>query len=367
MALTLTVIVVAGANAQPADSAATEDQKPATTTFFGDTGLWFVPTAEVLAHGRWSVSGYRRGTNYVQGFANVSDVAGTFAVGIRDRVELFGSFLFVTRVDRDLRPIFINDAEVGGVVNSYPRVNTGWTGNNVGDLFLGAKVSLMSEASGDAAALALRGMVKAPTGASDVGASSGGTDFSVDMIVSKEMNRRVDLSGYAGYEFLGTPDGFEAPDGALKWGVGAGFPSRGSLRGTLELNGILPSSDTVTLAGATLVGSDGSLPPLVSDVRSLTRATVALTWQASNGFFIGGGYTWDIPRDDRDAFVTDEDGFSDYGDLQVRIGYWPVRRPAAVQAQAPATPPPAPPAPAPPPPPAAAATPAPAPAPAPAP
>ena len=53
-----------------------EDTRPATTTFYGDTGLWFVPTAEVLAHGKWSVSGYRRGTNYIQGYTNIGDFAG---------------------------------------------------------------------------------------------------------------------------------------------------------------------------------------------------------------------------------------------------------------------------------------------------
>ena len=85
------------------------ETRPATTTFFGDTGLWFVPTAEVLPHGKWSVSGYRRGTNYIQGFTNVGDFAGTFGVGIKDQREIFGSFLFDTRIDRDLRPLFIND------------------------------------------------------------------------------------------------------------------------------------------------------------------------------------------------------------------------------------------------------------------
>ena len=29
-------------------STTTDDTRPATTTFFGDTGLWFVPTGEVL-------------------------------------------------------------------------------------------------------------------------------------------------------------------------------------------------------------------------------------------------------------------------------------------------------------------------------
>ena len=82
-----------------------EETRPATTTFFGDTGLWFVPTGEVLGHGKWSVSGYRRGTNFIQGYTNVGDFAGTFAVGVRDRAEIFGSFLFDTRIDRDVRPV----------------------------------------------------------------------------------------------------------------------------------------------------------------------------------------------------------------------------------------------------------------------
>src|SRR5919109_567238 len=91
---------------QSSSTSTAEDVRPATTTFFGDTGLWFVPTAEVLPAGKVSVSGYRRGTNYIQGYTNVADFAGTFAVGIKDRVEVFGSFLFDTRIDRDVRPIF---------------------------------------------------------------------------------------------------------------------------------------------------------------------------------------------------------------------------------------------------------------------
>jgi len=62
-------------------SSASEETRPAFTTFFGDTGLWFVPTAEVLPSGRWSASGYRRGTNFLQGYVNVGDFAGTFAFG----------------------------------------------------------------------------------------------------------------------------------------------------------------------------------------------------------------------------------------------------------------------------------------------
>src|SRR5438874_3971266 len=122
-------------------STATADTRPATTTFFGDTGLWFVPTAEVLPAGKWSVSGYRRGTNFIQGYTNVGDFAGTFGVGIGDRAEIFGSFIFDTRIDRDLVPRFTSDPTFGGVIDRYPRVNTNWTGDNVGDFTIGAKIN----------------------------------------------------------------------------------------------------------------------------------------------------------------------------------------------------------------------------------
>src|SRR6266550_4510630 len=105
-------------SAPPASDAAT---RPATPTFFGDTGIWYVPTGEVLGNGKWSGSVYRRGTNWIQGYTNVGDFAGTFAVGVKDRAEIFGSFLFDTRIDRDLYPLFVNDPNFGGIIDRYPR------------------------------------------------------------------------------------------------------------------------------------------------------------------------------------------------------------------------------------------------------
>src|SRR4051812_5805829 len=194
-------------------SASADETRPATTTFFGDTGLWFVPTAEVLAHGKWSVSGYRRGTNWVQGFTNVGDFAGTFAVGIRDRAEIFGSFLVDTRIDRDLRPLFTSDPKVGSFVDRYPQMKTTWSGDNVGDLYVGAKVNLLSEFRQQRMALAVRGLFKLPTGDDAAGVSTGATDFAVDVIASKELQRRLEFSAYGGYEFRGAPDGFDTPGG----------------------------------------------------------------------------------------------------------------------------------------------------------
>ena len=177
------------ANTQSAAFTAYEDQRPATTTFLGDTGIWYVPTAEVLRSGTWSVGGDRRGTNYVQGSSNVADFAGSLAVGIGNRVEVFGAFLFDTRINRNDAPVFANEAREGGIAARYPRVNESWTGNKVGDLYVGSKVNLLSEYREAPMALAVRGIVKLPTGNEEAGVSTGKTDVMADLIVSKELAR----------------------------------------------------------------------------------------------------------------------------------------------------------------------------------
>src|SRR4051812_32999922 len=335
------------AQSQSGSSQSTSETRPATTTFFGDTGLWFVPTAEVLAHGKWSVSGYRRGTNWVQGYTNVGDFAGTFAVGIKDRAEIFGSFLFDTRIDRDVRPLFIpNNSEFGGVVDRYPLVNQYWTGDNVGDFFVGAKINFMSEYQQKPAAIAARVLFKLPTGKKDVGVSTGQLDTAVDLIVSKEAAKLVDVSGYGGYEWRGQPDGFDTPGSAFRWGGGVAFPSRNFLRVNGEINGLVVSSDTTTRTGSTLRAVDNSFAPLVSNTENITRATVALTAQGKNGFFGGVGVSWNVPSKARDTAFAEahEDPFGDYYDWQVRIGWHPGVRTYVAPAPPPPPPPPPPPA-----------------------
>jgi hypothetical protein len=60
--------------AQPdQDSPETGETRPATTTFLGDTGLWFVPIGEVLPAKKWSLSAYRVNYDYNQGFTDVSN------------------------------------------------------------------------------------------------------------------------------------------------------------------------------------------------------------------------------------------------------------------------------------------------------
>jgi outer membrane protein OmpA-like peptidoglycan-associated protein len=329
----------------PPGQSTDDSTRPATTTFFGDTGIWFVPTAEVLPSGKWSASAYRRGTNWIQGYTNVADFAGTFAVGIKDRAEIFGSFLFDTRIDRDLYPVFVNDPSFGGVIDRYPRVTQNWTGDNVGDFYLGAKINLWSESRQNPAAIAVRGMVKLPTGKKDVGVSTGKADGSIDLIISKEAAKLVEVSGYGGYEFRGSPDDFDAPTGAFRWGTGVTFPSRNVLRVFGELNGELPNKDTTTFRGVTAACVNCGVMPIISNTENLTRATFGFTAQAKNGFFGGVGVSWNVPTKGRNLSFTDTDEWGDYYDWQIRIGYHPGVKTYAPPPPAPVPPPPPPPVP----------------------
>jgi hypothetical protein len=165
------------------------------------------------------VSGYRRGTNYNQGYSNVADIAGTFAVGIADRAEVFGSFLFDTRIDRDVRPLFVNNPTWGGIIDRNPRVNTGWTGDNVGDFYVGGKFSLASPSRGAPVSFSLRALWKIPTGDEAVGVSTGKSDFALDAIVSKSS---PPLSFPAMPATRPAADRtVETPGSAFRWGAGA--------------------------------------------------------------------------------------------------------------------------------------------------
>ena len=165
LALVGALLLVTGEAWAQAPAGMEETVRPATTSVYGDTGLWFVPTGEVLRDRTWSASAYRLNWDVRQGFTDISHFEGTFAYGVKGRAEIFGAIRFVTRIDRDTRPIFgFGGDRYGGVDNNYPFVREGWIGNKFGDTFLGAKVSLLSESRQHPVALALRGMVKVPTG-----------------------------------------------------------------------------------------------------------------------------------------------------------------------------------------------------------
>jgi len=336
----------ASAQQAPPPAAATET-RPATTTFMGDTGLWYVPTAEVLPRKKWSMSAYRVNFDDNQGFTDVSNWPVTFGYGISDRAELFGSWVLVNRIDRDIRPLYLASIPAaGGFVPQHPLASEGWSGNQLGDLWIGLKWSLASEFDQKPVAFALRPMIKLPTGDKDGGASTGKTDFVLDAVLSKELNQRVEVSGYGGFIFRGEPDAVETTNG-FRWGIGAGMPSRKSLRLTAELTGEFYSNDSLSTKQQ-LLASDGSFLPngFTETVNSPVDFNLGLTWQGSNGFFAGLGWTYRFTVDKRDEFLSPyTNGAGDRMDIVGRIGYHPGVR---IYVPPPPPPPPAPaPAPAP--------------------
>src|SRR5262245_37003976 len=62
---------------KPDPNAGPTETRPATTTVEGDTGLWYVPTGEVLPKGKWSVSFYRTNWDRKEAFSDVSNLRGT--------------------------------------------------------------------------------------------------------------------------------------------------------------------------------------------------------------------------------------------------------------------------------------------------
>jgi hypothetical protein len=329
--------VVAFAGPVAAQTADAQDVRRATTTTQGDTGLWFVPTAEVLPARRGSFSAYRVNFDFDQGFTDVSNWPVTVGVGLADRVELFGSFTLVRRIDRDIRPLFDStQSAVGGVVNEYPFVNDGWSGNKLGDLWVGAKFNLASQYRQAPAAMALRAQLKIPTASRDNGVGSGKLDAAIDAIVSGEINQRVELSAFGGFIVRGDPDEFDLLNG-FRWGVGAGLPTRQNLRLTAELHGEIYSGDAVTLEGA-VPAQFGAAPPVNSEQRGPVNASVGLTWMGANGLFAGAGINWNARMKSRSDFgYTDVTG--DSLGFQVRLGYHPGVRVYVPPAPAPEPPP----------------------------
>jgi len=324
-ALGLTVLGALWASAAGAQTPATSSSSAAsdstlrlaTNTADGDTGLWYVPTAEILARGKWSAAGYRTGFNYREGFSQVTNVPLTFGIGVSKRAEIFGSFRAVTRIDRDTRPLFQSDPLIGGVVGPYPFVKQGWSGSQVGDFLVGAKINLLSEADNKPAALAVRGMVKLPTGSKEYGVSTGKADGIVDVIVSKDAGKKVELTGYAGAIVRGQPDG-ASQSNALRYGVGAGFPTGRSLRVTAEYFGEKPFDKTTI--STPLVAFDGSIAPTSTPLDTFNALTFGLTWQHHSGFFAGAAATWSGPTADRSKYRVDEQQSGDWLDYQFRIG-----------------------------------------------
>jgi outer membrane protein OmpA-like peptidoglycan-associated protein len=337
-----------GTQAPPPSQTQSEDRRLATSTPQGDTGIWFVPTGEVLLRSKWAVSFQYVNVDDGQGFTDISRFPVTFAYGLGNRAEIFGNWTLVTRIDRDTRPLFFastadeeDSGTGGGLVVDHPLNRVGWTGNKLGDLWIGGKVNLLASSTGPTA-FAIRGQLKLPVGDEDSGASTGKMDTQFDAILSTKRGN-TDISGFGGMIFRGSPDGYDLTNG-IRWGIGAGFGR--SLHFSTELFGEQYFDDTIT-APAGLLGADGSLVPVTSSVKSPIIWDIGLTYRAQNGFYIGAAASMNLTMSGRDDVIAvnpllvspQESQTWDKAGIQVRIGF----HPGAFARNPPAPPPPPPP------------------------
>ena len=106
LALAGALVLVTGDAWAQAPAGYEETVRTATTSVYGDTGLWFVPTGEVLRDGTWSASGYRVNWDVRQGFTDISHFEGTFGFGIEPQDGDFRGRAIPLRIDRDTASIF---------------------------------------------------------------------------------------------------------------------------------------------------------------------------------------------------------------------------------------------------------------------
>ena len=314
----------ATASQQPDNAQATGERGRVAVTTDGDTGLWWVPLADTNGARRTRGSIQRNSFNTPQGQMNVANFTANVSFGLAERVDIYGAWDLIQRVDRDNLLLFNNDPDRGGVDPRAPYANERWTGNKIGDFRVGTKVAFLSEAAGSPVGLAARVTLNLPTGDADVGAGQGSVAADVSGVLSKWLSNKFVVSGELGYNFRKNPEDpvvVHVPN-FFRWGGGIGITPNQSWLIHGELLGRTWERDTTSLDG-TIVAEDGTISPMVTVTDHTTSFTTGVTWFADNGFFVGAELRWDTPMQDR--LNASEDSNGDFVDYHVRLGWGPRR------------------------------------------
>jgi peptidoglycan-associated lipoprotein len=292
--------------------------RPSLPTVNGDTGIWFVPTGEVLPANKWSFSVFRANFDRRQGLTDVNNFGLTGAFGIADHLEIFASWRLV-RIDRDVRPTFVPDEPTfGGVSQEFPYVRRGWSKTLGGPVMVGGKWALLSQGRGDAMALAPRVMVKFPSGST--WSSTNDWDGHFDLVASREFGQSFELSGIAGGVIRGDSDEFRVSDG-VTWGLGAAFPTRSQFRALVEWQGEFVIKDFTQVINPPYIAEDGSIAPVFSPISDPTNVKFGGVWQANNGLFVHAGANYSFGTGGR--VVAGQDIDHNAWGLDVRVGWHP--------------------------------------------
>jgi outer membrane protein OmpA-like peptidoglycan-associated protein len=234
-----------------------------------------------------------------------------FAFGATDKIEIFGSFAG-RRIDADLVPVARN-----GQPQDY-LINTGWS-TGLADAWVGAKFNITSQSTSNGYSTALRVMAKLPTASADDGLGTGKMDFQFDLIGSREVSNKIELTASLGYKIRSSPEGYNLTQG-MKWGIGGAYPSRSRLRILGEMHGEALQDQDQRFTGS----SPAPGMPSQWDPDATRDLFGGVQYNTAKGLYFGAGisYTASYAKH-RSDFTTSEDSDFDRLGLQVRLGYNP--------------------------------------------
>jgi len=247
---------------------------PATPAYEGETGLFHMATAYTLPKGKVSFSLFRDNLDRDPKDIDISIHGVSLAVGLTNRLELHGNFGLQNRIDADA--LF-----QAGYFNDYPFVSTPWE-TGAGDLKLGLKFKALDDYMGDPVGLAVRGFVKIATADENKGLGTGKTSWGGDLILSKNIDEKLDLHGSIGFVVNGDPSSPRPINlaNAFRWGLG--------------LN--VPACRTVQLQ-AELMGTKYTGTSDFTQTNPLDLVVGPVFW--IKGFFIRPAISWNLNFDDR--------------------------------------------------------------------
>jgi outer membrane protein OmpA-like peptidoglycan-associated protein len=257
------------------------------TSFAGDTGLWFVPAADVLPAGVLSAGVAHATESRDRNAAKLSYTGFTLARGFGGRAEVFGTWQAGTELDNQ-------DAR--------------------GDALAGVKFNLLSERRRAPLGVALRGVVKLPIG--DDRVTSGEADLLTEIVASRLLGSAVEITGSTGYVLRGEAD--DTTSNGLRSGIGVGVMAHPSVRVFTEVHG-------------EIYRNDDAAARLVSPLDTPTMAAAGISWHFTRSMSVSAGLN--RPLGGR----SDAQGVG----ALVRFGFRPGARRAPAAAPASATPDPA--------------------------
>ncbi|HEX8029575.1 MAG TPA: OmpA family protein, partial [Vicinamibacterales bacterium] len=144
-------------------------------------------------------------------------------------------------------------------------------------------------------------------------------DFQFDLIGSREVSQKIELTASAGYKIRSSPDGYNLTQG-LKWGIGGAYPSRSRLRVLGEMHGEALQDQDQRFTGS----SPAPGMPSQWDPDATRDLFGGVQYNTAKGLYFGAGisYTASYAKH-RSDFTTSEDSDFDRLGLQVRLGYNP--------------------------------------------